>query len=120
MSRKSHLLRKYGITEEQYDELLEKQGHSCAVCRRHHREFKTRLCVDHDHSSLAVRGLLCTYCNRRVVGRYRRETAKLLLAAYEYLIREYPGWVTPKVKKNGSKRRRRNHRSPAKRASNSV
>lgn len=106
--RSRHLFKKYGITEEQYDELLQKQNGSCAVCRRSAKEFKVRLCVDHDHWTGQVRGLLCTYCNRRIVGRHRRDLgADLLRAAYEYLTQEYPGWVVPlRVKKKRRKKKK--------------
>lgn len=62
---------KYGITIEQYDELLNKQNHSCAICDRHESEFKRRLAVDHNHVTKEIRGLLCNYCNHRIVGRHR-------------------------------------------------
>lgn len=110
MSRNKYLLKRFGITESQYDQLLQDQNENCAVCGRHHSVFKQRLCVDHDHHTGHVRGLLCTYCNRRVVGRYRRDSgASLLKAAYDYLNRDYPGWIIPpKKKKKRVKRLERN------------
>ena len=69
--RKDHLSR-YGLTQEQYDAILDAQGHRCAICRRHESEFKRRLYIDHDHKccpskarscGLCVRGLLCHTCN---------------------------------------------------------
>ena len=60
---------RYGITEEQYDSLLEAQGNACAVCKT---EFSTELWpnVDHDHNCCpgkkscgkCLRGLLCSHC----------------------------------------------------------
>src|SRR6185295_2915934 len=95
-ARARHLLKKYGISEDQYDILLRKQGSRCAVCGRHSDSFKTRLSIDHDHHSGFIRGLLCTYCNRYVVGRHRKgQGSELLRAAYEYLISDYPGWIVP-------------------------
>ena len=70
-SRKSHLKRYYGITPEQYNDLLKKQNHRCAVCEKHESESKTRLAVDHNHVTGEIRGLLCNYCNHRLVGRHR-------------------------------------------------
>src|SRR6185503_2649221 len=104
--RSRHLIKRFGITEEQYDVLLREQEERCGVCRRKASEFKSRLCVDHDHWTGQIRGLLCTYCNRRIVGRHRLGSGhELLKAAYEYLTKEYPGWIVPpKIKK---KRRRR-------------
>lgn len=61
-------LRRYGLTEDQYRVLLEKQGGGCAICgstepgRKGDRNF----CVDHDHRTGAMRGLLCHCCNQAV------------------------------------------------------
>ena len=106
--RSRYLLKKYGITEDDYNLLLERQNWSCGVCGRHQRLFKQRLAVDHDHKTGEVRGLLCTYCNRRIISRHRRELgASLLQAAFEYLSRDYIGWVIPprikRRKKHGRK-----------------
>lgn len=100
MSRANHLLKKYGISEEQYNDLLRKQNGCCGVCGRPADVFKRRLSVDHDHDSRFIRGLLCFTCNKYVVGRHRKENgANLLLAAYEYLTAEYPGWIVPLKRK---------------------
>jgi crotonobetainyl-CoA:carnitine CoA-transferase CaiB-like acyl-CoA transferase len=50
---------RYVITEEQYRALLEMQDERCAVC---HQSVQP-LCVDHDHTTGEVRGLLCAPCN---------------------------------------------------------
>lgn len=60
--RAGHLKRKYGITLEQYDEMLAAQGGVCAVCGREPRD-DISLHVDHDHETGALRGLLCFRCN---------------------------------------------------------
>jgi len=101
-SRSSHLLRTYGITEDQYDELLEKQNQSCFICERHKSLFKKNLCVDHNHKTGEVRGLLCDYCNRRVIGRH--SDPLILRRASEYLS-QGTGWFVP-VRKRVRKVRR--------------
>jgi hypothetical protein len=60
--RQSKYQRRYGITLKQYEILLEAQNGVCAICRR--PPGKYRLCVDHDHVTGRVRGLLCQTCNR--------------------------------------------------------
>src|SRR6267142_93597 len=102
--RNNYLLKKYGITTEQYDELLRRQGSRCAVCCRHSSSFKSRLCVDHDHNTRFIRGLLCIHCNRYIVGKLRLGKGELLLLnAYKYLTAEYPGWIVPKRKRRRKK-----------------
>lgn len=64
--RAGHLRRTYGITEAQYDVLLKFQGGKCFICRR--PPAKRRLEVDHDHKSGLIRGLLCWFCNKKVIG----------------------------------------------------
>ncbi len=59
-------LKKYGISLEQYNDLLRKQNGRCAICNSRPagmQHSKTRLCVDHEHSTGKVRGLLCGGCN---------------------------------------------------------
>lgn len=68
----------YGISEEKYQELLQKQDHRCALCKK-----RKRLCVDHDHETGEVRGLLCISCNA-LLGHFEKNTA-LLLAVLQYL-----------------------------------
>lgn len=62
-SYKSNLKIKFGLTLEQYNEILIKQNFCCALCERHVSQFKIRLAVDHDHKTGRIRGLLCTSCN---------------------------------------------------------
>jgi len=82
--RNRYLLKRFGITDEQYFDLLRAQEGRCAVCKRTASSFKRQLAVDHDHSTGEIRGLLCLYCNRWIVGRHRRENgAELLKAAHE-------------------------------------
>lgn len=56
------LVKLYGITAEQYDDLLAEQWELCALCSEP-RQKGFRLAVDHDHATGKVRGLLCHRCN---------------------------------------------------------
>lgn len=62
-----HLKAKYGLTEDEYELMLEAQGGVCAICHRPERVRRgpgePRLSVDHDHITGMVRGLLCQSCN---------------------------------------------------------
>jgi hypothetical protein len=82
-ARAAHLLWKFGITQEEYDRLLEAQGGVCALCRqpelKRRRQNRWGDCesvnfhIDHDHScglhsakkacKACIRGLLCNNCN---------------------------------------------------------
>jgi len=66
---------KYGITENEYQELLKEQNYSCAICGRNQSRFRCRLAVEHQHcigydklcpeeKKRRVRGLCCNFCNR--------------------------------------------------------
>ncbi len=56
----------FGMTLEQYDEMREKQGFSCAICGRHETTLVRRLAVGHCHETKKIRGLLCNSCNRGI------------------------------------------------------
>jgi hypothetical protein len=60
-NRKHSLLKRYGISIEQYNRLHRLQKGCCAVCGE--PEVGDRLEVDHNHKTGKVRGLLCRYCN---------------------------------------------------------
>lgn len=63
--RNSALKRLYGITLEAYEALLEAQDGCCAVCGTRPTK-KMSLCVDHDHETGLIRGLLCGSCNKGI------------------------------------------------------
>lgn len=85
MGRKSEhrrRLKRYGLTEEQYADLLLKQNNRCAICST--PIAAGRHChVDHDHSTGKVRGVLCGHCNL-MLG-HAKDSTDVLLKAVEYL-----------------------------------
>lgn len=83
-ARDKYLKSKYGISFEDYECMLLKQNESCAVCNKHYSLFKNSLHVDHNHKTDRVRGLLCYYCNRRLIGKHTIESARKIL---EYLLK---------------------------------
>lgn len=103
--RDKYLLRVYGITELEYNSLLKKQGNCCAICGKNKTQEKRNLAVDHDHKTGRIRGLLCSFCNQRLIGRHRDPV--LFEAAARYL-HEDSGtqWFVP-TKKRKRKRRKR-------------
>ena len=64
LEREDNIMRKqYGISTEQFAELLEFQGGGCAICAKPIENIRRRMNIDHDHETNKVRGILCTGCN---------------------------------------------------------
>ena len=102
LARAGHLRRNFGITLEQYDDLLKQQQGRCALCPKCPDTEGQSLAVDHDHHTGEIRGLLCRYCNHRVVGRHR--DSDLLRRMADYVDR-HTGWFIP-IKKRRRKPRK--------------
>lgn len=78
--RNSRYVTKYGITIEDYERMFSSQKGVCAVCGNPETaKNKTHLAVDHNHTTGAVRMLLCWKCNRDL-GTY--ENRKLEFQQY--------------------------------------
>ncbi len=75
---------RYRMTEAQVDAMLVRQDNQCAVCRI---AFTTprSWCIDHDHGTGKVRGLLCNSCNT-AIG-LLKDSVSLLRAAIDYIDR---------------------------------
>jgi hypothetical protein len=69
---RNRVLRTKGMTQEEYDLMLEKQEGGCAICGGQDQHQGRSLSIDHDHSCCpgektcgkCNRGLLCGQCNR--------------------------------------------------------
>jgi Recombination endonuclease VII len=77
-----------GVTREQYDSLLTAQKGVCAICGREDRGKRSgwKLSVDHNHKTLAIRGLLCAPCNLAID--YFQDNPELCRIAADYLEKE--------------------------------
>lgn len=96
--------RLYGISQDEYEEMLEEQEYTCGICKRHQNEFDKNFSVDHDHKTLEVRGLLCHFCNSRFLGRHSNPI--LFRNAADYLEKPRRGWLTPKKKRTRKRKRK--------------
>jgi hypothetical protein len=56
------LLRKYGISLEEYYDIVNKYNNTCYICGRSPYNNR-KLHLDHDHLTGKVRGVLCARCN---------------------------------------------------------
>lgn len=96
--RWQRIKRIYGIDQEQYAKL--DKGH-CPICLRTWGGT-VRPAVDHDHVDGYVRGIVCLYCNRTRIGRFR--DAELVRRIAKYLDGPFEHVVPPKPKKKRKKR----------------
>lgn len=78
---------RYGLTLEQYEQIVANQDGKCAICRVDNSQSfgKEKLCIDHSHSTGKVRGILCHKCNL-ILG-FANDDPTLLRAAVDYLER---------------------------------
>lgn len=77
---------KFGITLDEYNQILERQDYGCAICSSRKASGPLEngsFPVDHDHKTGKVRGLLCNKCNTGL-GLFK-ENEDLLLKAIGYL-----------------------------------
>ncbi len=91
---------KYGLTLEEYDQMLIAQNGVCAICRgpevaEDKNGFVKRLSVDHNHKTGKVRGLLCWKCNT-MIG-FAKDNPDVLAEATAYLVNAdgYDTWEPP-------------------------
>ena len=76
--------KRYGITVADYDVKLEQQGGKCAICHSTSPgPKKEHFCVDHNHTTGAVRGLLCSDCNA-AIG-LLNDSTNVITSALSYL-----------------------------------
>lgn len=87
--RNKWLTKKYGMTLEQYTGLLTQQDFVCSICEQPETELRNgrikSLAVDHNHTTGALRGLLCAACNK-MIG-WAKEDPNTLERAVQYLQR---------------------------------
>jgi hypothetical protein len=86
-NRNSYLKRVYGITLKEYNDILKSQSYSCASCGNADAGTRSKFntfCVDHNHKTGKVRGLLCSSCNRAVVPTVEYYESRIA-AAIKYL-----------------------------------
>jgi uncharacterized LabA/DUF88 family protein len=87
-NRASWLKTLYKLSVDDYDKLLVQQHGLCAICLQQEtitkRGVPVKLCVDHDHITGEVRGLLCNKCNA-ALG-LLKDDPLLIQAAATYLL----------------------------------
>ena len=77
-------MKRHGMTVDDYDSILISQSGSCAICKTKDPGGENgRFCVDHDHKTGIVRGLLCNPCNWGIG--HLRDNPEILRSAIQYL-----------------------------------
>jgi hypothetical protein len=87
----ARLKRVYGITQARYESMLRGQRGLCYICHRDPRTFygkkRHNLCVDHDHYTGEIRGLLCQNCNS-MISRWLRDDVDMAKRVVRYFLRK--------------------------------
>jgi hypothetical protein len=82
---------KYGLTLEEYQQMLDATEGKCPICSVElvfEGKSAARACVDHDHATGKIRGIVCSRCNL-LIGK-AKDDAALLMRAAEYLMADKP------------------------------
>jgi hypothetical protein len=77
------LRRTYGLTIDQYEQILARQNYKCAICKVSNPKGRNGFNVDHCHETSKIRGLLCSNCNIGI-GNLQHDP-DILRAALKYL-----------------------------------
>jgi hypothetical protein len=68
----------YGLELEDYNKILKNQNNKCLICNSYLLNIK--YCVDHNHKTKEIRGILCSSCNQGL-GQFKDNIENLLNAA---------------------------------------
>lgn len=82
-SSQDHYLKKYGLTRDEVNLMMEEKNHKCDICGNESDHRYGKLNVDHCHDTGKVRGLLCFSCN--VMIGQSKDSTEVLRKAIKYL-----------------------------------
>ncbi len=81
------IIRAYGLSVPEYDQMIIDCDNKCHICRKSETYLFAgkirRLCLDHDHKTGKLRGLLCFACNM-ALGKFGDDQMRLQ-SAIDYL-----------------------------------
>lgn len=61
-----HMVITYGITQIDFDHLLDRQGRRCICGQRIDDLPRRKVHIDHDHVTGLIRGIICSWCNSKL------------------------------------------------------
>jgi hypothetical protein len=79
-ARKRNLVKRFGITWDDYRIKWIEQNGCCDICGRYQTDLTKALAVDHNHQTKQIRGLLCGDCNTGI-GLLKEDSTVLRQAA---------------------------------------
>lgn len=82
--KRKWLMTSYGLTEDEFNNLLKQQNNKCAICGTSDWG-KPSPSIDHCHKTGKVRGLLCNNCNRGLG--LLKDSKEIIQNAIKYLKR---------------------------------
>ena len=97
------LRERFNMSTNDVESLFDEQGGVCAVCR----DQIVRFCIDHDHSTFVVRGLLCYSCNFRLGAIEDAEFVKMACAYLARTASQQPRFFANSAYWNRAKSRRK-------------
>ncbi len=83
-SKNKELIKTYGITLKEFNEMRKRQDYLCLICEKHESDSNKGLHIDHCHESNKVRGLLCNSCNL-AIGQLKHNVT-IMNKAIKYLL----------------------------------
>ena len=87
--KNSMLKSRYGITIDDYNNMFKEQNGKCAICDIHQVALNKSFCIDHNHETGEVRGLLCSRCNYGLG--FFDDSSKNMKSAIRYLKKHKSG-----------------------------
>ena len=97
-ARWGRIKRKYGLSKEQWERIYDDQDGRCYICQRDEKQLKRSkskyLCVDHKHDDGKIRGLLCGFCNNKILPALK-EDPEMAMRIVNYLTENKDYGVAP-------------------------
>ena len=79
---------------DDYDDILKQQNYKCAICKKPYEKENRRLSIDHNHKTGYIRGLLCNFCNSRLLRMFmdNKERTQSIIDYFNKAIKEDKKW----------------------------
>jgi hypothetical protein len=100
-----YLQKNYGITIDQFDQLLAFQKGKCAICGKDLLAVDAKPNIDHDHRTRKLRGIVCNYDNHWVIGNLTLKQAQAVAFYLEFPPAVLAGFDITIPKKKRKKKR---------------